>query len=167
MGSAVKSMILTGLELNEIFAHAEEVYPEEACGIVIGKPGHPGTYAVRRCGNLANQYHQDDPVRNPRDARTAYVMDPKDLLRIQSEADAAGVEFVLLYHSHPDHDAYFSDTDRELAMFGDEPVWPQLRYLVVSVKDGKMSYFKIFGWDSAARQFTEEPSTVGDWMTAR
>lgn len=153
-------MVFTQSDLDEIFAHAEEVYPDEACGIVIGKPGDPNTNVVRRCGNLANQYHQDDPIRYPRDAKTAYIMDPKDLLRIQSEADANGLEFVLIYHSHPDHEAYFSATDRELALFDGEPLWPHLRYLVVSVKNGKVSYFKIFGWDSIEKQFTGEPSAV-------
>ncbi|MBI2884045.1 MAG: M67 family metallopeptidase [Candidatus Methylomirabilis oxyfera] len=148
-------MVLTERELNEIFAHAGEAYPEEACGIVIGKPGDSNTNLVRRCGNLANQYHEDDPIRYPRDARTAYIMDPRDLLRVQSEADAKGFEFVLLYHSHPDHEAYFSETDRELALFDGEPMWPQLRYLVVSVKNGKVSYFKVFGWDSITKQFAE------------
>lgn len=160
-GSGVEYMVLTERELKEIFAHAEEAYPEEACGIVIGKPDDQDTHAVRRCGNLANQFHLDDPIRNPRDAKTAYIMDPKDLLRIQSDADAKGVEFVLLYHSHPDHEAYFSETDRELALFGDEPVWPHLRYLVVSVKNGKVAYSRIFSWDSTEKQFREEASTVG------
>ncbi|MDD5558519.1 M67 family metallopeptidase [Candidatus Methylomirabilis sp.] len=153
-------MGLTQSELDDVFAHAEESYPDEACGIVIGKPGDPDTNIVRRCANLANQYHQDDPIRYPRDAKTAYIMDPKDLLRIQSEADAKGLEFVLIYHSHPDHDAYFSETDRELALFDGEPVWPRLQYLVVSVKHGKVSYFKVFRWDSSVKQFTGEPSAA-------
>ncbi len=153
-------MGLTQPELNEIFAHAEEAYPDEACGVVIGKPGDPNTNIVRRCANLANQYQQDDPIRYPRDARTAYIMDPKDLLKIQSEADAKGLEFVLIYHSHPEHEAYFSETDRDLALFDGEPLWPQLRYLVVSVKNGGVSYFKVFRWDSIVKQFAEEPSAV-------
>jgi [CysO sulfur-carrier protein]-S-L-cysteine hydrolase len=156
----VEPMVLTERELNEIFAHAEEAFPEEACGIVIGKRDDPSTNLVRRCSNLANQYHRDDPIRNPRDAKTAYIMDPKDLLRIQSEADAKGFEFVVLYHSHPDHEAYFSETDRELALFDGEPVWPRLRYLVVSVKNGKVSYCKAFTWDSIEKQFTAEPSAA-------
>jgi proteasome lid subunit RPN8/RPN11 len=93
-------------------------------------------------------------------------MDPKDLLRVQSEADAKGLEFVVLYHSHPDHEAYFSETDRELALFDGEPMWPQLRYLVVSVKNGKVSYFKVFGWDSIEKQFTAEPSAVLERKTS-
>jgi len=153
-------MDLTQQELKEIFAHAEDGYPDEVCGIVIGKPGHPKTYAVHRCANLANQYHQEDPTRYPRDARTAYLMDPKELLRIQSEADAKGLEFILIYHSHTDHEAYFSKTDRELALFDGEPLWPGAGYLVVSVREGKITNFKVFIWNHLRKDFTEEPSPV-------
>jgi len=153
-------MIVTQQDLKEIFAHAEEGYPDEVCGIVIGKAGDPRTNAVRRCANLANQYHQEDPLRYPRDARTAYVMEPKELLRIQSEADSRGLDFAVLYHSHTDHEAYFSKTDRELALFDGEPLWPDARYMVVSVKSGKVAYFKIFIWDSFIKDFIEEPASV-------
>jgi proteasome lid subunit RPN8/RPN11 len=51
-------MTLTGQDLKAIIAHAEEGYPDEVCGIVIGKAGDPKTNAVRRCLNVANTYHQ-------------------------------------------------------------------------------------------------------------
>ena len=152
-------MELTELvELREIFAHAEEGYPDEVCGVVIGKPGDPKTNAVRRCANLANQYHEQDPVRYPRDARTAYIMDPKGLMQVQAEADAKGFDLVMIYHSHTDHEAYFSKTDRELALFDGEPLWPGARYLVVSVNDRKVSYFKIFMWNPVIKDFMDEVS---------
>jgi len=153
-------MELSELELKEIFAHAEEGYPDEVCGIVLGRPGDPTTHAFRRCANLANQYHHEDAGRYPRDARTAYIMDPKGLLRIQAEADAKGLDVLMIYHSHTDHEAYFSQTDQELALFDGEPLWPGARYLVVSVKGGKVSYFKIFKWDSVIKDFSEEFSQV-------
>jgi len=153
-------MDLTEQQLKEIFAHAEEGYPDEVCGIVIGKTSDSTTHAVRRCANLANQYHQEDPIRFPRNARTAYVMDPKDLLRIQREADSQGFDFMIIYHSHTDHEAYFSKTDRELALFNGEPLWPNARYIVVSVKKHNTSYFKIFIWDSLIKDFSEEPVSV-------
>ena len=153
-------MDLTELELREIFAHAEEGYPDEVCGVVIGKPGDPTMNAVRRCANLANQYHKEDPVRYPRDARTAYIMDPMGLMQIQGEADANGFDLVMIYHSHTDHDAYFSKTDRELALFDGEPLWPNARYLVVSVRNRKVSYFKVFTWDRLIKDFKEEFSPV-------
>ncbi len=153
-------MELTELELKEIFAHAEEGYPDEVCGIVLGNAGDLKANAVRRCANLANQYHQQDPLRYPRDARTAYVMDPKGLLRIQDEAEAKGLDLIVIYHSHTDHEAYFSQTDRELALFDGEPLWPGARYLVVSVKSGKASYFKVFKWNAVTNDFSEELSPV-------
>ncbi len=146
--------------LREIFAHAEEGYPEEVCGIVIGKPGDAKEAAVRRCENLANQYHLEDPVRCPRDARTAYVMDPQALLRIQTEADEKGLEVLFIYHSHTDHEAYFSRTDREMALFDGQPLWPGARYLVVSVRGGKVRYFKVFVWDPFKEDFVEEETSV-------
>ena len=153
-------MELTQQVLKEIFAHAEEGYPDEVCGIVIGKAGDSKTNVVRRCANLANQYHREDPLRFPRDASTAYVMDPKDLLRVQREADSQGLDFTVIYHSHTEHEAYFSRTDRELALFDGEPMWPHARYMVVSVRDHKTVYFKIFMWDSLRKDFIEEPSCV-------
>ena len=153
-------MDLTQKELKKIFAHAEEGYPDEVCGIVIGRAGDPTTYVVRRCANLANQYHQEDPTRFPRNARTAYVMNPRDLLRIQDEADSEGLDFAVIYHSHTDHEAYFSQTDRELALFNGEPLWPHARYMVVSVKNYKIWNFKVFIWDSLMKNFREEPASV-------
>ena len=153
-------MELTQQVLKEIFTHAEEGYPDEVCGIVIGKAGEAKTNVVCRCANLADQHHQEDPIRFPRDARTAYVMDPKDLLRIQREADSQELDFTVIYHSHTEHEAYFSRTDRELALFDGEPLWPHARYMVVSVRDHKTVYFKIFMWDSLRKDFIEEPSCV-------
>jgi len=146
--------------LREIFSHAEEGYPEEVCGMIIGTPGDPKTAAVRRCANLANKYHQEDRVRYPRDARTAYVMDPQGLLRIQDEADANGLEVTVIYHSHTDQDAYFSKTDRELALVDGQPLWPGARYLVVSVRNRKVGDFKVFAWDASTGDFIEERTRV-------
>ena len=148
-------MTLTDQDLKAIIAHAEEGYPDEVCGIVIGKAGDLKTHAVRRCLNVANSYHREDPIRYPRDARTAYVMDPQDLLRIQLEADAKGLDFLVIYHSHTDHDAYFSRTDRELAVFEGEPLWPSAQYLVISVRNRKVQDSKYFIWDDLSKDFKD------------
>jgi proteasome lid subunit RPN8/RPN11 len=151
---------LTTRDLKEMFAHAEQGYPDEVCGVVIGKRGDPAHNAVRRCANLADEYHGMDPARYPRTARTAYVMDPKDLLRIQSEADAGGLEILAIYHSHTEHEAYFSQTDRDLALLDGEPLWPDTRYVVISVKMGKAIYCKMFIWNALTKDFIEEALTA-------
>src|SRR3970040_1113973 len=146
-------MTLAEQDLKAIIAHAEEGYPDEVCGIVIGKTGDPKANAVRRCLNAANTYHQEDPIRYPRDARTAYIMDPQDLLRIQLEADAKGLDFLVIYHSHTDHDAYFSPTDRELALFEGEPLWTGAQYFVILVMNTIVQVFKLVIWDPLIKDF--------------
>jgi proteasome lid subunit RPN8/RPN11 len=141
-------------QLGEIFRQAETGYPEEVCGIVIGRPGSPETYQVRQVRNIANQERQRDPAGMERDARTAYRMDDHEVLRVLREADDAGWDVVTFYHSHPDHDAYFSAMDRERALRPDrEPLWPGANYLVISVWGRCVREARYFVWDDTRKDF--------------
>jgi proteasome lid subunit RPN8/RPN11 len=117
--------------LAEIVRHTEGGYPDEVCGMVIGRSGAPETYRVRPVANVANRELQADPGGILRDARTAYKMDALEQLRVLREADTEGWDVVLFYHSHPDHGAYFSGMDRERALTPDgELLWPGATYRV-------------------------------------
>jgi proteasome lid subunit RPN8/RPN11 len=147
--------------LSEIVRHAVAGYPEEVCGIIIGHPEAPETYRVRPVANVANREPQEDPGGVPRDARTAYKMDPLEQLRVLREVDQYGWEVVAFYHSHPDHEAYFSRMDRERAVGPDgEPIWPGAAYLVVSVVGGRARGAVRCCWDPRARGFVESPLTL-------
>ena len=39
---------------------------------------------------------------------------------------------------------------------GDEPLWPGVRYLVVSVRAGTVDGARFFTWDGKKRDFAEE-----------
>jgi proteasome lid subunit RPN8/RPN11 len=156
---------LLASQLAEIVRQAEAGYPEEICGIVIGKPGAPDTYRVRQVRNIANHDRQRDPAGFERDARTAYRMDDREVLRVLREAEDAGGDVVTFYHSHPDHDAYFSRMDRDRALrvgdpSGSEPLWPGANYLVVSVRHGRAVDARYYVWDDARDDFTEVPATL-------
>jgi proteasome lid subunit RPN8/RPN11 len=141
-------------DLQEIFRQAEAGYPEEICGVIVGSPGQPGTFRLRQVPNVANRDPQRDPTGFERDARSAYRMDDRAVLQILREADAAGLEVLGFYHSHPDHDAYFSAMDRERAtLHGAEPLWPGAFYLVVSVRAGRAAQARYFAWDTIRRDF--------------
>jgi len=159
---------LTAEQLAEIIRQAEAGYPDEICGIVIGKPGSPETYQVRQARNVANQQRQTDTTGNERDARTAYSMDGLEVHRIEEEADQAGWQFVMFYHSHPNHDAYFSAMDRDRALRPDhEPLWPGAAYLVVSVREGRAREARYYVWDDARKDFVEVAATLparGRWL---
>jgi proteasome lid subunit RPN8/RPN11 len=121
-----------------VVRHAEAGYPNEVCGLVIGRPGAPETLAVRAVRNVADDERPTDAGGRPRDARSAYLMDPRDQIRVLRDADERGWEVVCIYHSHPDHDASFSRMDRDRALdHAARPLWPGTAYLIVSVRGGR------------------------------
>ena len=139
--------------LDEIERHAEECYPEECCGVVLDGDD------VRRVTNVQNHLHARDPKTYPRDARIAYFMEPRELDAILREVEN-GRRIVVFYHSHPDHDAYFSEEDKTAATPLGEPSWPEAGQLVVSVRAGKTAGRLLVRWDPAAADFVEAPLTV-------
>jgi proteasome lid subunit RPN8/RPN11 len=155
---AVTIHALTEAQFAEILRQAEQGYPEEICGMVIGRPEAPETYQVRPVRNIANQERQTDPSGFERDARTAYRMDDREVLRVLREADNRGWDVVAFYHSHPDHDAYFSAMDRDRALRPDgQPLWPGTEYLVISVRAGLAREARYYVWDETSRDFAEVP----------
>jgi proteasome lid subunit RPN8/RPN11 len=143
--------------LEQIDRHAEEAYPEECCGIVLEVSGEE---FVRPVANIQNRLHEQDPVAHPRDARTAYFMEPKALARVLEEAQQPGNRLKLFYHSHPDHDAYFSAEDRAAAMPLGEPSYPEAVYLVVSVRAGRVADRLAVAWDPERGDYEATPLEV-------
>lgn len=142
-------MIVAPAELESIRAQAAEEYPFESCGVVLSRGGER---RLLRCRNAQNELHARDPQRHPRDARTAYYIDPKDLLRI-GDLERQGFAVAVIYHSHVDTGAYFSETDRRQALVGGEPAYPSAVYVVTSVIGGAVDAVAAFRWDGARRDF--------------
>src|SRR6266498_759660 len=155
-------MILSAEGFSRIQAQAEAEYPAECCGVVLVHPGIPppdsGDRLLLACRNIQNELHTKDPVRHPRDARTAYFIDPKDLLSI-GRREAQGYAVAVIYHSHIDAGAYFSATDKRNALINGEPAYPEALYVVLSVGEGHVVDSGTFAWDATAHDFvTREPA---------
>jgi proteasome lid subunit RPN8/RPN11 len=142
-------VILTPDELTAIRRQAIEEYPYESCGVVVARGGER---RLVRCRNAQDELHAKDPVRHPRDARTAYYIDPADLLRI-GRLEAEGFAVAVIYHSHVDAGAYFSDTDRRQALIGGEAAYPEAAYVVTSIVDGRPDAVAAFRWSAERRDF--------------
>jgi [CysO sulfur-carrier protein]-S-L-cysteine hydrolase len=140
--------------LNQIVAQAEREFPYECCGFIIGAAD---IEEVRPIRNIQNEKHAEDPARFTRDARTAFLMDPKEHLAVLNEVDRRELALRIVYHSHPDHDAYFSATDRAQACSFDpaEPDYPDTAYVVISVRDAKFVRAAVFVWDPGHNDFAE------------
>lgn len=145
-------MILSAEEFDRIQAQAEAEYPAECCGVVLVRSGQPAERVVLPCRNIQDALHAKDPVRHPRDARTAYFIDPKDLLAI-GRREAQGYRVAVIYHSHIDAGAYFSEMDKRNALMNGEPAYPEAVYVVVSVVERRLAEAGAFAWDSAAHDF--------------
>lgn len=141
--------------------HAEESFPEECCGVLFSTPEGQ---VVRRITNTQNRLHAVDRVAYPRDARMAYHMDDDELQRVNRDGDQPGWGIVLFYHSHPQHDAYFSATDRAQALFGGMPdagpSYPGVAWVVVSVYDRSVRDVQAYAWNEDARDFDAVPFAV-------
>ncbi len=137
-----------------IATQAEREFPYECCGFVVGDGA---AEQVRPIRNIQNQKHAEDPKSYPRDARTAFLMDPKEHLAILEEIDRKKLVLKAVYHSHPNHDAYFSPTDRAQACSfdPDEPDYPDTAHIVMSVKAGKLARTAAFVWDGERKDFVQ------------
>ena len=142
-------MVLTGSERESISTQSVEEYPFESCGVIMQRGSER---RLMRCRNAQNELHARDPQRYPRDARTAYYIDPKDLLRI-GDLEQQGFTVAVIYHSHIDAGAYFSETDRRQALVGGEPAYPDAVYVVTSVMHGVIDAMAAFRWDAVRRDF--------------
>jgi proteasome lid subunit RPN8/RPN11 len=85
-----------------MIAHVQAGYPLEACGALLGRD-----HEVVRIVPLDNRETETPAVR--------YAIDPKDLVRLDRESRAEGLEIIGYFHSHPDHPARPSETDRQRA----------------------------------------------------
>jgi len=152
------SLRLARSALFDVLGHARATHPAECCGAVLEVGGRD---VVRRFSNIQDRLHREDPASYPRDAETAYTPDPKELFAALREGDAPGARVKVFYHSHTRVGSYFSGEDRARAMFGDEPAYPEVTYVVVS--DSRTpGEARAFRWDEGRRDFVEIPVEIAE-----
>lgn len=152
-------LTLTPDVLNACKREALRAYPREGCGFLLGpRMGIADEFV--RVDNIQDALHAKDPERYPRTARTAYAIDPKQHDTVFKTAKARERELSGIFHSHPDHDAYFSAEDKAMAAPWGEPLLPGLAYVVVSVYNKQIRAMKQFYWDDKTKDFVESAMSV-------
>jgi proteasome lid subunit RPN8/RPN11 len=146
--------------LDAIQAHALECYPSESCGFVSGPREQPGVLdATVREVNEADKYHKLDPETFPRTSRTYFKINELRAARAFDAGDAAGRPIKVIYHSHCDAGAYFSQEDA--ATFANENMlmWP-CAFIVVSVMQGKLAETRLWVHVPGSNDFCESQLTI-------
>lgn len=149
---AITSLALAETAWEDISRHAVEAFPEECCGVILSDGRSD---QVRRCTNIQNALHTLDPEGYPRDATIAYAMDPKELESIIREAESNGAKIKAFYHSHPNHEAYFSEEDKAFASPFGEPSYPDSGQIVISIYHGAVKRIAAYVWAPEKRDFVE------------
>ncbi|MEM9383349.1 MAG: M67 family metallopeptidase [Planctomycetota bacterium] len=117
---------------------ARRGYPHEVCGLLVGRRDERGAaiYEVTESRNL-------EPIR----ARDRYTLDPLHLLTVEEDARARGLDVLGVWHTHPDHPALPSETDRAAA-------WEGWSYVIASVLGGEVA--DVRSWQLEGDAFVEE-----------
>lgn len=101
--------------------HALATFPEECCGFLFGsfEDDKVSVEDVKVVENI----HPDHKARR-------FLISPEDYMKAEKYADENGLTLVGVYHSHPNHPALPSETDRLAAM-------PGFTYIIHSIMDGE------------------------------
>lgn len=108
--------------------HAQDKFPNECCGAMLGRIDGDRK-VVTLAVPIENAYEGAQGAR--------YEIGPEDLLAADREARARGMDLVGIFHSHPDCDAYFSETDLKNSC-------PWYSFVVLSVKNGRFDHANSF-----------------------
>lgn len=107
--------------LQAIHRHGESAYPEECCGVLLGRI-HGDTRDVRQTLGIPNARTEE--------RRRRFLITPEDYRGAENTARERGLDLIGFYHSHPDHPARPSAYDLEHAL-------PWHSYVILAVEKGR------------------------------
>ncbi|MEA2573640.1 MAG: hypothetical protein QOH93_938 [Chloroflexia bacterium] len=108
---------------DSIVQHGEGGYPNEICGILLGKD-EGDRRLIRLTMPIENRFEQDEQYHR-------FLITPADMFRAERLARHDRLDVLGVYHSHPNAPAQPSEYDR------DHAAWTTWSYVIVSVREGK------------------------------
>jgi proteasome lid subunit RPN8/RPN11 len=144
-------LVLSDALRRRIEGEGAAAYPNECCGILIGRDVNtPGgkRRVVDRLEPGANVFEADEQYHR-------FSIDPRQQMKAERAAEAEGKAVLGFYHSHPDHPARPSEYDREHA-------WPFYSYVIVAIAKGKPADMTSWVLDEKTSQFAAQTITRGD-----
>lgn len=134
--------------------HARAAFPVECCGYLVGPANGPAVDAVIACRNA--QVDGEHPTVPDRGADTGFVIAGEELFAFARSFDSQRPARIV-YHSHTNGRAYFSDVDRDVARSSGYPV----QHLVVGVTEAGVTEAAQYAWADETSDFIE----VSRWTT--
>ncbi|MDT4894811.1 MAG: putative rane protein PagO [Pseudonocardiales bacterium] len=156
--ASAKRPVPSAEQLELIYEAARRAYPAECCGFV--RRG-----GVRQCRNVIEELVAAGLIDLTRDQRSGFAFASEDLLELAASIDTTD-PVVLVYHSHPDAGAYFSEADQRYAVVDGIPVYP-VDHLVVDARADHVGGARRFSFDDRAGRYVPvevygDPAPAGD-----
>jgi cysteine synthase B len=126
--------------LAAIREHGGRTYPDECCGALLGAESGEVVEALA----LSNAMDE---------RRRRFLIGPDAYKAAEARAAETGLTLIGFYHSHPDHPAVPSAFDLEHA-------WPNLCYLIVSVREGRAADARAWRLRDDRSGFDQQPLTL-------
>jgi proteasome lid subunit RPN8/RPN11 len=124
-------------QMTAIRRHGSRIYPDECCGALLGP----------HSGEVTEAYPLDNTF--PDGQRRRFLVGPDEYRRAEKRATETGLNLLGFYHSHPDHPAEPSQFDLDHA-------WPNLSYLIISVRQGQPKEARSWRLKADRSAFEEE-----------
>ena len=145
--SKVAALYLPAPLAREVEQHGVRAYPDECCGILLGRD-EAARRIVERVRATENVFEDVS------ERRHRFSIDPLELLRAEAESSNGSLVVLGFYHSHPDHPARPSDFDRSRA-------WPFYSYVIVSIQSRKAVDMTSWVLDDASGSFVRQDIVDG------
>ena len=142
------TLYITNKALEQIRSAGEDGYPDEVCGLMLGRDGADGR-TVTSLVPIANAFEGEEQYHR-------YLITPADMFRAEREARRQGLDVLGVYHSHPNAPARPSDYDR------DHAAWTTWSYVIVSVTEGKAVDVRVWSLHDDRSAYDEVDLAVRD-----
>ncbi|PSF37277.1 hypothetical protein C7H19_11205 [Aphanothece hegewaldii CCALA 016] len=127
-------IIVTFQQLQQMKTHAQLTYPEECCGLLLGKVTSQGSILmeVRETENSWTDEIGEELFTQTGSKQDRFYIAPEVLFKVQKEVRDLNCSIIGVYHSHPDHLAIPSKMDQEIA-------WPEYSYIIIALNSEKVT----------------------------
>ena len=129
-----------------IQAHGEATYPNECCGLMLGR--------LVQGDKHIQELLPAENARKEGERHNRFLISPQTMFEAEKRAREKGMDVLGFYHSHPNAEARPSQFDLDHA-------WPFYSYLIVSVSLGKAGAMTCWRLTDDRSRFSPEEFEAG------
>lgn len=154
----MENITIHHLTIEELVQHARNKFPEETCGILLGKDGNITDILILE--NLATKINKINHYTCPYDNTEGFRFNEYRAWKAVEEAQQHGLDCLGIWHSHPHLSAELTEDDLEMILDRKgNPIFPDAYHLIAGVTESDYSIC-VWAWDSVAKKHIDIYNTL-------